>query len=180
MKRLLAIALSSMLAASLSAQGNITSFLGIPVNGTKAEVTQKLIEQGAVKVKDGLLISGIDQMAFLIRIKTHKGKVYRISLIDTKGTKDVKTALDRYNSLIDSYRGNTCGYTEYEHNSFVIFNDEATAERHIHEGDYYAEFFQVADPQLYNRKVGFTITDEFGDYRIERIYDNIYNMPEGK
>ena len=180
MKRLLTIALSVILTASLSAQGNITSFLGIPVNGTKAEVTQRLIEQGAVKVKDGLQISGIDQMPFLVRIKTHKGKVYSISLVETKGTKDVKTAVARFNSLIDSYRENTCEYTEYEYNSFVVINDETSTERHIHEGDYYAEFFQVADPQLYNRKVGFTITDEFGDYRIERIYDNIYNMPEGK
>lgn len=177
-RRIFTIALLAMLTLTASAQ-NTTTFLGIAVEGSKAEMTKKLLENGAVRGKNGLEISGIDDVPYLIKIHTNRGKVYRLSLIESKGTEDVSLAIAKYNALLDWYK-NSPDYAEYEYNRPADGSDNLKYENYVHQGVYYAEFFQQSDPQLYNRRVGFQITDAFGDYRIERMYDNIYNMPKGR
>lgn len=180
MKRTILIALSLILTLTLSAQSNITTFMGIPVEGTRAAMTTQLLKNGLVKAGNDFLINNIEGRSFLVRIMTNKGKVYRISMVETKGTSDVHSILTKYENLIDEFRANETLYCEYEYNKPVDPAHEPFWENFIHQGAYYAEFFQVSDPQLYSRRVAFRITDEFGDYRIERLYDNIYNLPEGE
>ena len=180
MKRILTTAIAFLLTLTLSAQSNITTFMGIPVDGTKAAMTTMLLKNGLVKSGNDFIISNIEGRSFLVRIMTNKGKVYRISMVETKGTSDVNSILTKYENLIDEFRTNETLYCEYEYNKPVDPAHAPYWKEFIHQGAYYAEFFQVSDPQLYSRRVAFRITDEFGDYRIERLYDNIYNLPEGE
>lgn len=180
MKRILTTAIAFLLTLTLSAQSNITTFMGIPVDGTKAAMTAYLLKNGAKRQGKDLIFNSIDGNPYIIRLMTNKGRVWRVSMVDGKGTKNVEQILGIYEEMIDSYRANETQYCEYEYNKPVDPAHEQYWENFIHQGAYYAEFFQVSDPQLYSRRVAFRITDEFGDYRIERLYDNVYNLPEGE
>lgn len=180
MKHTLTIIIILLLSLTAAAQGNITTFMGIPVDGTKDAMTQQLLKNGVKHKGNDLVASNIEGKTYLIRLETHKGKVYRVSMVETKGTEDVNRILARYEALIEEYRENTSMYCEYEYNPPVNYKHANDFEKYIHDGCYYAEFFQAADPQLYSRRMAFRITDEFGDYRIEWLYDNIFNMPTEK
>ena len=71
--------------ASFAQNKDVTEFLGIPVDGTKTEMKQKLIAKGFVPKKMGDLewlegeFNGTDVG---VRIFTNKNKVYRIMLAD--------------------------------------------------------------------------------------------------
>lgn len=180
MKRTIIAALTLVLSLTLSAQNNVTVFMGVPVDGTEASMIAHLMKNGATRKGENIVLNKIDGNPYIIRLKTNKGRLWRVSMIDSKGTKDVNRILSIYEAMIDAYRENTNQYCEYEYNKPVNPADSLNWENYIHQGAYYAEFFQIADPQLYSRRVAFRITDEFGDYRIEHMYDNIYNMPEGE
>lgn len=180
MKRTLSIIITLMLTLTLSAQDNITTFMGIPVDGTREVMTAKLLKNGVVKKDNNLIVKDIEGGTYFIQLKTHKGKVYRVSMVETKGTDDVNRIIGRFDSLVEEYRENTALYCEFEYNHPVIADSIDTKEQYIKQGCFFAEFFQKADPQLYSKRIGIQITDRYGDYRIERLYDNVYNMPEGK
>lgn len=179
MKRILTIAMTLMLALYVQAQGSVTSFLGIPVDGSRATMVKELVKKGFVRKSNDRLDCVIEGVPYIVKIMTNKGRVCRISLIEKEGTEDVSLAVEKYNALIEWYR-NSKDYTEYEYNDPIRSSDNLTYERYICEGWYYAEFFQVCDPQLYSKRVSFKLSDEYGDYRIVRCYDNIYNLPEGE
>lgn len=180
MKRLLSISVALMLAISLQAQSNVTSFMGVPVNGSKTKVIQQLKSKGLVAgVGDIDMMGVVDGRICLVNILTHKSKAYRIMVIEKDATTDVNAIIKRYNNLIETYR-NDSTMTEYEYNRAVTSRDMPFYEDYIHSGVYYAEFFQKSgEPELYDRRVSFEISDEFGGFRIVTCYDNIHNMPEG-
>lgn len=177
MKKIVFAFLMTLAPMSLLAQKNITTFMGIPVNGTKSSVVAKLKSRGFVKDGHDCLKGEIENIPYLVRVMTDRGRVYRISVVEEKGTDDVSLAVARYNSLLDWFRKDS-NYTEYEYNPYIYPSDNLKYEKKIADGWYYAEFFQKEEPQLYSRLVSFRITDEYGDYRIERCYENIYNSPE--
>ena len=51
MKRILLFYIMAITAISMSAQNDVTTFLGIPVDGFKSEMKQKLISKGFVPKK---------------------------------------------------------------------------------------------------------------------------------
>ena len=174
MKRILNIIMMTMLALTTQAQQSITEFMGIPVDGSKTSLIKKLKNKGVVNMQ--CIMDNID---YNIKIYDHKGKVYRISLIEKKGTDDPCVAVKKYNDLVTRYKNDTRDYTEYESNDLIREANSQRYKRFISEGFYYAEFFQVCVPQLYSRRVSIKISDEDGDYRLVNSYYNIYNMPEG-
>ena len=179
MKRFFSITLAFLLALSLQAKNPITTFLGIPVGGTKSEMISKLKEKGVLTEAGSEMRCSISGVPYIVKIMTDKNKVYRISLTEVAGTDDVCKAVAKYNELIEQFRNNDRKYTEYESNDLIHECDSPKYRHYIHEGWCYAEFFQVSDPQLYSKRVSFKISDEYGDFRIVRCYDNIYNMPKG-
>ena len=177
MKRIITIAAMLVLTVTLSAQGDATTFLGIPVDGPRASVIRSLEDKGFVRSGRDVLTGDVDGKRHTVRVMAHKGKVYRIAVTEENGTTVVGIAVQKYNTLIGQYKDSS-DYTEYETNRLISVTDNGSHRRNIAEGWYYAEFFQKADPQLYDRLVSVTITDEDGDYRIRRCYDNIKNSPE--
>lgn len=180
MKQAIITTIAFLLTLTLSAQGRITTFLGIPVKGTESTMTKKLIKNGLTETRNGLLMTGRDGRTYLVQVVSNKGKVCRVSVIETEGTEDVNLAIAKYNALIEDYKNDTIGHAEYETNPIVRPANENAHRKFIQEGWYYAEFFQAAKPQRYKKRVAFRITDKYGDYRIEKYYDNLFNMPEDK
>lgn len=179
MKKIFTIAIMMMLVLNMSAQQGITTFLGIPVDGSKTLFIQKVKAKGFEQdTKDNSLNGMFEGRPVTIKVFTDNGKVSRVMVIDSESTRDVMEIVDKYNGLIDTYRERP-DLTEYESNPYIRDAEAAIHMRFIHEGFYYAEFFQRNDPELYSRLMSFKISDEKGEYRIITCFDNIYNLPKG-
>ena len=93
MKRFFLITLAFSLALSLQAKNPITTFLGIPVDGTKSEMISKLKEKGVLTEAGSEMRCSISGVPYIVKIMTDKNKVYRISLTEVAGTDDVCKAV---------------------------------------------------------------------------------------
>ena len=96
-----------ILPMALNAQNDVTQFLGIPVDGSKSEMIQKLIDKGFTidsHVKDVLVgeFNGIDVQIF---IATNNNKVRRISVVNAKPTSEENIKI-MFNNLLKQFQNN--------------------------------------------------------------------------
>ena len=83
MKKLLSLFVMLMLSIALHAQHNVTKFLGIPVDGTKASMSQKLKNKGfTYDVKANSLSGEFNGGKVSITIVTYKNKVWRLLVVN--------------------------------------------------------------------------------------------------
>lgn len=97
-----------MLSVILYAQKDVTQFLGIPVDGNKTEMIQKLNDKGFTinpHEKDFLdgEFNGIDVH---IIIATNNNKVRRIGVADAKPTSEANIIKIRFNNLLQQFKNN--------------------------------------------------------------------------
>ena len=107
MKRVLLLVFSVILGVTMFAQQkDVTKFLGIPVDGTKAEMIQKLKLKGYVwnAQKECLEgeFNGRDVEVFVV---TNNNKVYRIMLVD-KVSSNESNIKNRFNILCKQFGSN--------------------------------------------------------------------------
>lgn len=95
------------------AQNDVTKFLGIPVDGTKAEMIQKLKSKGfkSSYYNKDILEGEFNGVDVNIHIITNKNKVWRIAVIDTYSL-DWKNIIPRYNMLLTQFRDKPNTYTQ--------------------------------------------------------------------
>lgn len=100
--------MSLIFACTVHAQKDVTTFLGIPVDGTKSEMRKKLIAKGFTPTKqvgadflDGEF-NGVDVHLY---IETNNNKVYRIMLADAN-TRDEANIKIRFNTLVSQFNNN--------------------------------------------------------------------------
>ena len=95
MKKLLTLILLLIASVEMYAQNNITTFLGIPVDGTKSSMIQQLQQKGFIyNQKKDMLEGEFNGEDVSIEIKTQKGKVYAIAVIYHRSHQnDLRTAL---------------------------------------------------------------------------------------
>lgn len=108
MKKYLLSLLATLLTLSLYAQNDVTTFLGIPVDGLKSEMRQKLIAKGFTPKKVGTneyLEGEFNGMDVHIYIVTNNNKVYRIMVCDAN-TQDEANIKIRYNKLVNQFENN--------------------------------------------------------------------------
>ena len=176
MNKILTSAIVLLMTIAVSAQQNVTTFMGIPMKGSASIMRNALVKKGFVLNKDYTLMGCVDGDSCIVTIDTEKGKVTGITAVNIYGTNNVREAIDKYETLLDFYKED-CNYTEYEINSYVQAADRETYKRYIEKEIYYAEFFQVCEPQEYTRKLSFKLTAKYGDYRIVRCYENSKGLP---
>ena len=81
MKKLLTLILLLMVSVEMYAQSNITTFLGIPVDGTESSMIQKLQKKGFVYNKEEDLLEGeFNGEDVFIGRETQKGKVWAVGV----------------------------------------------------------------------------------------------------
>lgn len=108
MKRILLFYIMAITAISMSAQNDVTTFLGIPVDGFKSEMKQKLVSKGFVPKKVGTNeflegeFNGTDVQVF---IATNNNKVYRIMLCDAETRNETNIKI-RFNNLVRQFENN--------------------------------------------------------------------------
>ena len=134
--------------ASLYKQ-DITKFLGIPVDGTKEEMMQKLQEKGFQLNDKGVLEGEFNGRDVIVLIGTNKNKVYRIMLMDIIPS-DKNSIKIRFNNLCSQFFNNK-KYITYSKEEELIIPDEEDISYNmvVHNKQYKASFRQAPDFDIY-------------------------------
>lgn len=106
-KQFLLASIMLMLSVTLYAQKDVTQFLGIPVDGNKSEMIQKLKDKGYTisPNKEDVLVGEFNGTDVNIYIVTNNNKVRRIAIVDANPTSEanIKT---RFNNLLQQFQNN--------------------------------------------------------------------------
>ncbi len=141
MKKILSIFVLLIASVALYAQSDVTKFLGIPVDGFKTDMIQKLKAKGFVSTsydKDVLEgeFNGYDVTVYVV---TNNNKVYRIMVSDEKTVNEVDIKI-RFNNLCHQFANNS-KYISLEDQT--IFEDEDIEyEMLVNKKRYEAVFYQ--------------------------------------
>ena len=187
MKRIITLVLTMMIAFTVSAQKEVTKFLGIPVDGTKSAMIQKLKAKGfTYNAKDDYLAGEFNGRDVLLAIVTNNNKVYRIMVMDARGTNSETEIRLRFNTLCMQFSKNDKYRPADLVGDFEISEDENISyEMTVHDKRYEATYWQLSNvdnciSDRFNRIVWFKIAQNFGEYFIEIFYDNGYNQANGE
>lgn len=179
MKKLLLTATMLLVAVIANAQTDVTKFLGIPVDGTKAEMLSKLREKGfksspmGADVLEGVF-NGVE--AYVSPI-TNGNKVYRIGVM-YKNLLDETQAKIHFNRLCMQFSTNG-KYQAVASKQEIPESEDIGFEMLVDKKQYGASFFQL--PYDKNKIVWFTISQySYNKYHITIFYDNGYNQANGE
>lgn len=145
MKKLLFSLLATLLTLSLYAQNDVTTFLGIPVDGFKSEMRQKLIAKGFTpkKVRTNEYLEGeFNGTDVHIYIATNNNKVYRIMVCDAN-TQDEANIKIRFNKLVNQFENNK-RYTALDQYT-ISDTEDISYEMLVHKKNFDALFYQNPD-----------------------------------
>ena len=145
MKKLLFSLLATLLTLSLYAQNDVTTFLGIPVDGFKSEMRQKLIAKGFTPKKVGTneyLEGEFNGTDVHIYIATNNNKVYRIMVCDAN-TQDEANIKIRFNKLVNQFENNK-RYTALDQYT-ISDTEDISYEMLFHKKTFDALFYQNPD-----------------------------------
>ncbi|MCD7710588.1 MAG: hypothetical protein LUI04_04480 [Porphyromonadaceae bacterium] len=141
MKKLFLFAILLAISMNLLAQNDVTRFLGIPVDGSKAEMIQKLKEKGFVNSKtiDDTLVGEFNGTQVNVSVVTTNNKVSRIVLYDAIPSDETSIKI-RFNKLCRQFKNND-KYISLE--DYTIPDDEKISyEMTAHNKRYEAIFYQ--------------------------------------
>ena len=168
MKKLLSISfLLFAFAFTLSAQDStgITKFLGIPIDGFKSEMIQKLKAKGftdAGSYSSADLVGEFNGQDVEISVVTNNNKVYRIAVFDRhySSESDIKI---RFNTLCRQFENNSKYYATKEDKT-ISDEEDISYEIRVKSKRYEAAFYQhrdgVIDPENINEYLLTKFTQE--------------------
>lgn len=142
LKKTLSMILLLLLAISAYAQSDITKFLGIPVDGTKSEIMEKLKSKGFKYDRDlDCLMGDFNGNEVSILIGTYKDKVWRILLADVKTSNEAEIK-NRFNRLCKQFLDNK-NYMPPLSNYIIPQDEDISYEMNVNKKRYDAYYFQV-------------------------------------
>lgn len=144
MKRLLFIVLAMIATiTSFAQQKDVTSFLGIPVDGTVLSMKQKLVSKGFVPKKVGtneFLEGEFNGCNVNVYIRTNNNKVYRIMVADKNNVDEAQIKI-RFNNLVSQFENNK-RYIPLD--KYTLSDEENISyEMTVNKKNYDALFYQV-------------------------------------
>lgn len=143
MKRIFLFYIMAIMAISMSAQNDVTTFLGIPVDGLKSEMKQKLVSKGFVPKKVGtneFLEGEFNGTDVRVYIATNNNKVYRIMLCDANTQNEANIKI-RFNKLVSQFENNK-RYISLD--KYTLSDEENISfEMTVNKRNYDALFYQV-------------------------------------
>lgn len=131
---------------TLFGQKDVTQFLGIPVDGSKSEMIQKLLDKGFTidpSVKD-VLNGEFNGTKVNIVIATNNNKVRRIAVVDANETSEGNIK-NRFNALLKQFQSNK-KYIPTEDSTLVKYtipeDEDISYELSVKKKAYQAVFYQ--------------------------------------
>ena len=129
--------------ASFAQNKDVTKFLGIPVDGTKTEMKQKLIAKGFVPKKFGdeeFLEGEFNGCNVNVYIRTNNNKVYRIMVADNFTVDEAQIKI-RFNNLVSQFENNK---RYFPLDKYTLSDEENISyEMTVNKKNYDALFYQV-------------------------------------
>lgn len=146
MKRILVLGIAMIVSFATVAQNNVTKFLGIPVDGTKSAMIQKLKAKGFVyNASDDVLSGQFNGRSVNLHVVTNNNKVYRIMVADAVGS-NVSDIKIRFNTLCHQFSKNDKYVPQNVFGNFELSDDEDISyEMLVHNKRYQAGYYQVTD-----------------------------------
>ncbi|WP_315578847.1 hypothetical protein [Hoylesella oralis] len=181
MKKILSAILLLMASVALHAQNDVTKFLGIPVDGSKASMIQKLKGKGFVynSVQD-CLEGEFNGTPVYVSVVTNNNKVWRILLLD-KTSRDEAQIKIRFNRLCDQFENNAKYVSLSKSDNILPESEDISYEMTVHKKQYEAVYYQLPDDSnLTKRLVWFKINVHYSEYYIAMFYDNEFNHSNGE
>lgn len=141
MKKILSAVMMFVFSVAIYAQKDVTKFLGIPVDGFKPAMIQKLKDKGFVSsTYDKDILEGeFNGTQVNVHIVTNNNKVYRILLCDAIPMDETGIKI-RFNRLCQQFKGNPkyISIDDYE----ISDDEDISYEMSVHKKRYEAVFFQ--------------------------------------
>lgn len=183
MRRLFIVTVMFFFSVVLHAQNDVTRFLGIPVDGSKQEMIQKLKEKGFTEYGNDFLRGEFNGAEVLLNVVTNNRKVYRIMVSDLSEVSETDIKI-RFNNLCLQFLNNS----KYAPSSLdQTIPDDENIHYEINKKRYEATFYQISPndttvEQRFNRLVWFMISEgvKYDTYRICMFYDNVKNQANGE
>lgn len=143
MKKFTTMLLALMFAVTMQAQKDVTTFLGIPVDGFKSEMRKKLIAKGFTPVQgDDYLDGEFNGTEVSVLSVTNNNKVYRIMLMD-KYPQDEANIKIRFNNLVSQFSNNQHYMVSKDYT--IAKSEDISYEMLVHNKIYSAGYFQNPD-----------------------------------
>ena len=144
-KKIVMVFMSLIFSGVLYAQKDVTQFLGIPIDGSKSEMIQKLKSKGYTNsTVEDVLAGEFNGTEVLINIQTYNNKVWRIIVADAK-TENESDIRIRFNNLIQQFQNNK-KYISYSDSIILKYtipeDEDISSELSVHKKQYQAYFFQ--------------------------------------
>lgn len=179
MRKTLILFAAIVFSAVLHAQNEVTTFMGIPVDGTKEEVIGKLQEKGFVLSRSGDVLKGeYNGNEVSIEIQTHQDKVWRLAVSDAASL-DGSFIKRRFNDIVRQFESDP-DYIPHKTQQTISENEDILNGVALYSEIYDAAFFQKGSDQrtaIY-RLVWLTVDGKSGPYKITIYFENGYNDPD--
>lgn len=142
MKKLFSIVLMMFCALTISAQTDVTTFLGIPVDGFKADMRKKLIAKGFTPTtyREDVLEGEFNGHDVHVYIVTNNNKVWRIMVADRNGTDEAQIKI-RFNTLCHQFEKNERYFTLKD--MTIPEDEDISYEMSVHDKEYQAGYYQL-------------------------------------
>jgi len=154
MKKLLSITMLLISSLFIYAQQDVTKFLGIPVDGSKSEMIQKLKAKGYTSspLDKDVLVGEFNGADVNIHVVTNNNKVYRIMICDVNNI-DERDIQIRFNRLCEQFVNNS-KYSSLPLEEYMIPDDEDISyEITVHKKRYEAVFYQKTDETFMAKQI---------------------------
>ena len=154
MKKLLSITMLLISSLFIYAQQDVTKFLGIPVDGSKSEMIQKLKAKGYTSspLDKDVLVGEFNGADVNIHVVTNNNKVYRIMICDVNNI-DERAIQIRFNRLCEQFVNNS-KYSSLPLEEYMIPDDEDISyEIAVHKKRYEAVFYQKTDETFMAKQI---------------------------
>lgn len=142
MKQFITCLVAALITFCASAQKDVTKFLGIPVDGSKSEMIQKLKDKGfrSNPIHQDVLEGEFNGTQVNVHIGTNGNKVWRIMVCDanTVGERDIQI---RFNKLCQQFEKNS-KYFSWG-NDKIPEDEDISYEMTVHKKRYQARFYQM-------------------------------------
>ena len=183
MRKILMLLFTLMFVCTMQAQNDITTFLGIPIDGFKTEMRKKLLAKGFTLIQGQDVLQGeFNGTNVNVFIVTNNNKVYRIMVCDATPQDEANIKI-RFNKLISQFENNQRYISNGEYS--LSESEDISYEMLVHKKTYEAIFFQkptTENGDVTKKPVWFRIMkEEYGSkYYIAMFYDNEYNHANGE
>lgn len=146
MKNLLTVVMLFVFSTALYAQKDVTKFLGIPVDGTKTAMIQKLKAKGFQYNSSGdYLTSEFNGRDVRISVVTNNNKVYRIMVVDDNNSDETSIKI-RFNTLCRQFENNKKYEPMTDKEQTIPDDEDLSYEIKVNKKRYEAGFYQIPAP----------------------------------